>query len=169
MYGKQNKKVSIQDISFQNILETVKERFNINNPFCQYFDNDVDDWVDFELESEEYIQDYKVIKLKVEENSTEVDVEPLPHYAPKQRFLTSGQEKSMLSTNRPLSPVSAPGSPVGRQSTTSSRPSTPASELSPPTSRPTTPASRVRPTTPASRAVSPVQSTSHYQPKISTK
>jgi len=162
MHGKQNKKVSIQELSFQNILETVKERLNITNPFCQYFDNDVDDWVDFELESEEFIKDYKIIKLKVDENpkmdTTEVgDVEPLPPlpvlYAPKQRFLTSGQEKSMLSTNRPLSPV-------GRQSTTSSRPSTPASESSPPTSRLTTP---------ASRAVTPVQSTSHYQPQISTK
>lgn len=149
---------------------------NITNPFCQYFDNDVDDWVDFELESEEFIKDYTIIKLKVDENpkmdTTEVgDVEPLPPlpvlYAPKQPFLTSGQEKSMLSTNRPLSPVSAPGSPVGRQSTTSSRPSTPARESSPPRSRPTTPASR--PTTPTSRAVTPLQSTSHYQPNISTK
>lgn len=47
------------------MVELNKGKFEVKSPDLKYLDADVDDWVDFEEDSYEYVGHLKVLKLKV--------------------------------------------------------------------------------------------------------
>lgn len=64
-FESQTKKIAVQEMSYDTVLNVVKDRFGITNHNIKYFDTDVDEWVDLERDSEEFLKDCKVLKVKV--------------------------------------------------------------------------------------------------------
>lgn len=65
LYGNQNKKIAMEDLSVKSIRAALKQKysiFNLQKANVKYYDNDVDDWVDLESDSE--IPDAKLLKSK---------------------------------------------------------------------------------------------------------
>lgn len=170
-YRQQNKKISVEHISVNNIREIVKDKFDLNSPVIKYFDKDVDDWVDLETDSEEFISDLKIVKIKVENEieerhqsqETDPDLPRIESIEMRKDRTTEPAYRSIspirdqgeihVHVDRPTTPSNRPET-SSRSTTPSSRPTTPSSRPTTPSSRPTTPSSR--PTTPCSKPETPV-------------
>ncbi|XP_061192221.1 sterile alpha motif domain-containing protein 3-like isoform X2 [Saccostrea echinata] len=93
----QNKKIGVENFDVNDIRKIVKDRFFIENPHITYFDNDVDDWVDLDPESNEYLRDLKVLKVKVHV----VDEAPTV-IEPKQDSCSSNENENNIPPLPPL-------------------------------------------------------------------
>ncbi|OPL33421.1 hypothetical protein AM593_01980, partial [Mytilus galloprovincialis] len=144
-YGTQNKKIAVHDMSHDTLLKLIKERFQVQSPDIKYYDQDVDDWVDFDRDADECIATLKVLKLRVketqllneDENCQDSDMPPSPTQPS-----TPCRPGTPSINSRPQTPVSRPQTPVSRPQTPVSRSQTPISRPDTPVDRPQTPSSR---------------------------
>lgn len=146
-YKNKNKKIAVQEISCASIYEIVKERFNVTEPDVKYYDNDVDDWVDLEIDSDECISNLKVLKVKVQDTTESCQANVKSFGSPAEITSPDSANTDATLIRRSRSPVSRPDTPVGRPESPVSRPETPKSRPESPVSRAETPKSR--PETPA--------------------
>lgn len=64
-FGSSNKKIIIsQDVTCEYIKDLVTTKSGISNPKILYYDNDVEEYVDFEPDSIHNVNQYKLIKIK---------------------------------------------------------------------------------------------------------
>lgn len=133
--GTKGKKIPLQptDVTVPKIREILKTKFEIRDTGAEikYFDNDVEDWVDFESDSEESIENLKVIKVKIS----------VKHLVSSEATLT---ENDHVTPDPELPSITHVNVPSNKRSTIISSPT-----------RPLTPASGSRSTSPASRPVTP--------------
>ncbi|XP_071173906.1 sterile alpha motif domain-containing protein 3-like isoform X2 [Mytilus edulis] len=136
-YGTQNKKIAVHDMSHDTLLKLIKERFQVQSPDIKYYDQDVDDWVDFDRDADECIATLKVLKLRVketqllneDENCQDSDMPPSPTQpsTPCRPGTPSINSRPQTPVSRPQTPVSRPQTPVSRSQTPVDRPQTPSS------------------------------------------
>ncbi|CAC5420819.1 unnamed protein product [Mytilus coruscus] len=140
-------------MAYDGIVDVIKERLGVTSPIMKYFDTDVDEYIDLELDSCDFVKDYKVLKVKVSQGFSErEDTLNAANNHDSQEAASSSQTRTIPG---PLSPTRS-GSP-SRPSTpqyTQSRPHTPVN---------TTPSPHSRPLSPLIRNVTPtgLSATSH--------
>ena len=143
--GTKSKKIPLQPtyVTVPKIREILKTKFEIRGTGTEikYFDNDVEDWVDFESDSEESIENLKVIKVKIsvkhlvssEATLTENDhVTPAPELPSITQVNVPSNKRSTIisSPTRPLTPASGSTTARSRSTSPASRPVTPSSKSS---------------------------------------
>lgn len=143
-FESQTKKIAVQEMSYDTVLNVVKDRFGITNHNIKYFDTDVDEWVDLERDSEEFLKDCKVLKVKVLQSFTEkenelhgVEYGDLPAVPSSSKGRSTQRPSShtrSVSPSRPNTPKSRPVTPVSMSTSPESRPATPVSRPITPTS-----------------------------------
>lgn len=146
-FESQTKKIAVQEMSYDTVLNVVKDRFGITNHNIKYFDTDVDEWVDLERDSEEFLKDCKVLKVKVLQSFTEKenelhgaeygDLSAVPSSSkgrstqrPSSHTRSASPSRPNTPKSRPVTPVSMSTSPESRHATPVSRPITPTSGVS---------------------------------------
>ena len=67
LWDPKQKKIAVHDTSHDTLLKLIKERFQVQSPDIKYYDQDVDDCVDFDRDANECIATLKVLKLRVKE------------------------------------------------------------------------------------------------------
>lgn len=64
-FGSQTKKIAVDEMAYDGIVNVIKERLGVTSPIMKYFDTDVNEYIDLELDSCDFVKDYKVLKVKV--------------------------------------------------------------------------------------------------------
>ncbi|CAC5403618.1 unnamed protein product [Mytilus coruscus] len=141
-FESQTKKIAVEEMAYDGIVDVIKERLGVTSPIMKYFDNDVNEYIDLEFDSSDFVKDYKVLKVKVSQRFSErEDTLNAAKNHDSQEAASSSQTRTIPGS---LSPTRS-GSP-SRPSTPQSRPHTPVN---------TTPSPHSRLLTPLIRTVTP--------------
>lgn len=137
------------DMSYQSIMNVLSEKFGLteqSSTIIKYFDTDVDEWVDFDEDSEEFTKHSKVLKLNLFRKSLTPDT-PTAIATPTTVPTQSPDISTTPTSQKQETPTRGPDTPTVRRETPM-RQNTPIRRLDPPSQRPDSPMTPARPKTP---------------------
>lgn len=153
--GDRTKKVTVTDnLTFQNIKDIFRQKFEISDFFIQIFDRDCQEWIDLEEDTLEMIKNKTVMKLKAitsgqsatacgqNASDTSISASPVPTdfgraFVNASLSQTESEKVSAdaspvaMETTRSSTSMSSPSLNQGRASTSTSAASTPRRALVP--------------------------------------